>query len=142
MMEAVTDQATPTQYAKAARLYARLDGFLLNLLAAELGYFIFLMVCGVVVAILVYATNFSLDSAIFTKMSGYASSILWPVLLYVIALPLNMFGGFAGIVLNIHTRHQGYPGTGHLLNWIFLMSTAWLFLITLVFLLPGIAGTY
>lgn len=138
----MTDNATLPQHKKGRRLYAWLDRFLLHVLAVELGYFIFLMICGVIAAVLVYATNFSLDAAIFARISQYASSIVWPVLLYIIALPLNMLGGAASIVLNIRTRQQGYPGTGHLLNWIFLMSTAWLFLIAFLFMLPGIADSY
>ncbi len=133
---------TPTQHEKPQRLYAWLDRFLLHLLAVELGYFIFLIVGGVIVAVLVYATDFPRDSALSAIISRYESSFLWPVLPYIIALPLNMLGGAASIVLNIRTQHQGYPGTGHLLNWIFLMSTAWLFLIAVIVALPGIAGTY
>lgn len=124
------------QLGKGQKWYTRLDKFLLYLLAAELGYFIFLMFAGVAVAILVYAIDFEAD------ISEYATSILWPVLVYILALPINMLGGLASIVLNIRTKHQGYPGTGHLLNWIFLMTTGWLFIVAIVFLLPLMAGTY
>ena len=113
--------------------YARLDRFLLYLIAGELGYFMLLMLAGVVVAILVYTVNFAPD------FYQYQSRILWPVLIYIAALPLNMLSGFAGIILSIRTNHQGYPGTGHLLNWIFLATTGWLFILALVFMLPSIA---
>jgi len=99
--------------------YLRLDRFLLYLLMAELGYFILL---------------------IFLYM--FSTSILWPVLPFIIALPLNVLGGLLSIVLNIRTKHEGFPGTGHLLNWIFLMTTGWLFIVALVFLLPSMAGSY
>jgi hypothetical protein len=56
-----------------------------------------------------------------------------------IVLPFNMFGGAAGLVLNIRAQQQGFPGTGHLLNWIYLMSTVWLFLIAIVLVLSDIA---
>ena len=123
-------QVQPT---KGQIWYARLDRLLLYLIAGELGYFMLLMLGGVVVAILVYAVNFA------PGFYQYQSRILWPVLIYIVALPLNMFGGFAGIILSIRTNHQGYPGTGHLLNWIFLATTGWLFILALVFMLPSIA---
>lgn len=126
----------PAQSEKSQIWYARLDRFLLYLLAVELGYFILLMLAGVVVAVLVYAVDFETD------IWDYATSILWPVLLYIVALPLNMLCGLASIVLNIRTKHQGYPGTGHLLNWVFLMATGWLFILAIVFMLPPMARTY
>jgi hypothetical protein len=121
---------------KSQQQYWRLDRLLLYLLAGELGYFIFLMLGGIVVTMLVYTIDFAPD------FSQYQTSILWPVLLYIVLLPLNLLGGFAGIVLSIRTNHQGYPGTGHLLNWIFLATTAWLFILALVFMLPVMARSY
>jgi hypothetical protein len=53
-----------------------------------------------------------------------------------------MLGGLASIVFNIRTNHEGYPGTGHLLNWIFLMTTGWLFILAIVFLFQPIASSY
>ena len=116
--------------------YARLDRFLLYLLTAELGYFILLMVGGIIITFLVYVMDF------FPYFYDYATSILWPVAIYILALPLNMVGGFLSIILNIRSNHQGYPGTGHLLNWVFLMTTGWLFIVALIFMLPGMARTY
>ena len=121
---------------KSHMWYARLDRLLLYLLAAELGYFILLMLAGVVVTILVYTMDFA------PQFYKYETSILWPVLIYILALPLNLLGGFAGLVLNIRAKHQGYPGTGHLLNWVFLATTAWLFIVAIVFLLPEMARGY
>lgn len=114
--------------------YARLDKFLLYLLTAELGYFMLLMFAAIVRTLLFYMMDPALD------FYTYQASILWPVLAYILALPLNMLGGFAGIVLNIRINYQGYPGTGHLLNWIFLVTTGWLFVVALVFVLPVILG--
>ena len=130
------ENAIQTQPGKNQTRYARLDKLLLRLLAAELGYFILLTLAGVVVAILVYTINFA------PKFYKYETSILWPVLVYILALPLNMLGGLASIVLNVRTNHQGYPGTGHLLNWIFLMTTSWLFIVALIFMLPSMARAY
>jgi len=80
------------------------------------------MFAGVVITGLVYLIDFTPD------YYKYETSILWPILVYIFALPFNMLGGLASIILNIHTTHQGYPGTGHLLNWIFLITTGWLFM--------------
>jgi hypothetical protein len=124
------------QLTKSQVWYTRLDRFLLYLIAGELGYFMLLMLGGVVVAILVFTVKFS------PNFNQYHTSILWPVLIYIVALPFNMLGGFAGIILNICANHQGYPGTGHLLNWIFLATTGWLFILALVFMLPVMASGY
>ena len=130
------DENVQAQVTKSQTQYSRLDKLLLYLLAGELGYFIFLMLAGVVVSILVFAVDFAPD------FYGYETSILWPVLIYILALPLNLLGGLAGIILNIRSNHQGYPGTGHLLNWIFIATTGWLFILALVFMLPVMARGY
>ena len=124
-----------SQPGKIHTWYMQLDRFLLYLLSAELGYFILLMLAGVVLAVLVYAIDVP-------EIGNYATIILWPVLPYMVALPLNMLGGLASLVLTIRTKHHGYPGTGHLLNWIFLINTGWLFILAIVFMLPLMAGTY
>ena len=115
--------------------YLRLDRFLLYLLMAELGYFILLIFAGLVAAIFEFLIGLP-------SLYMFSTSILWPVLPFIIALPLNVLGGLLSIVLNIRIKHEGFPGTGHLLNWIFLMTTGWLFIVALVFLLPSMAGSY
>ena len=76
---------TQVQLGKGQIGYRRLDRLLLYLLAVELGYFVFLVVVGAVVAILVYAVDFeALGFAIGTW--EYATSILWPVLFFFLAL--------------------------------------------------------
>jgi hypothetical protein len=122
--------------------FAGLDTFLLYLLATELGYFFILMLAAVVISILVYATDFSLDPILNEYLNQYASAFLWPVLVYIVALPLNIMGGIASLVLTIRTGHKGYPGSGHLLNWLFLLTTGWLFIVTMVVLLPMVASSY
>ncbi len=122
--------------------HAQLDTFLLYLLAAELGYFILLIVGGVVLAVLVFALDASAFEPLERFFNEYNSSFLWPVLPYIVALPLNMLSGLASLALTIRAGIRGYPGSGHLLNWLFLMTTAWLFLIAVLILLPGVAGSY
>lgn len=118
--------------------YQKLDKFLLKLLALELGYFVLLILIGVIIAILNLITDIDLDF-----FNGrYASSFLCPVFFYILALPLNMAGGFASIILNIKINFEGYPGTGHLLNWMFLMTTGWLFILAIVFLFQPLASGY
>lgn len=130
------DEIVQDKVVKRQKKYARLDKLLLYLLAAELGYFILLMVAGITVTFLVYVMDF------FPDFYDYVTSILWPVAIYIVALPLNMLGGLLSIILNIRSNHQGYPGTGHLLNWIFLMTTGWLFIAAFVFMMPSMARTY
>jgi hypothetical protein len=105
-------------------------------MTSELGYFMLLIFFGVIYAIIRLFSNFEID------LWRFNTGILWPVLFFIIALPLNIIGGFIGLVINLITKHEGYPGTGHLLNWIFLMTTGWLFILALVFTLPSMAGGY
>jgi hypothetical protein len=121
---------------KEEKRYWRLDRFLLYLITGELGYLILLLIAGIVITVLVYFFDFT------GKLHLYDTDILWPVLLYILALPLNLFGGFAGLVINIRMNLKGHPGNGHLLNWIYIATTGWLFILALVFLLPDFAGRY
>jgi hypothetical protein len=107
--------------------YARLDTFLLYLLTVELSYFILLMLAGVVVGMLAFVTH-SLP-----LLNSIRINSMWAVLPYFLAFIFNMLGGLFSGILNIRTKHQGYPGTGHLVNWIFLMTMGWLFMLLLMF---------
>ncbi len=93
------ENTAQVQPGKGQTWYTRLDRFLLYLLTAELGYFIFLMFAAVVVIILVYAVGFAPRLP-----RNYETSILWPVLVYLLALPLNMLGGLASITRAILAR--------------------------------------
>ena len=134
----MAQEILPIEQNKPQAQYKKLDKSLLYLLAAELGYFVLLIFIGIIMAVLNFFTDVRLDFF----MGDYASSVLWPVFLYIVALPLNMLGGLASIVLNLRSGHEGYPGTGHLLNWIFLMTTGWLFILAIVFLFQPIASSY
>ena len=49
---------------------------------------------------------------------------LWAVALpYGLAYLGNMVVGLWGLITYMQEEKEGYPGTGHLLNWIYLFST-------------------
>lgn len=103
--------------------YERLDRFLLYLLTCELAYYCVVMIAG----ILLFAINLN------PRIPRGSQVILFAVAPYILVLPINIVGGLGSGVLNIRLKRQGYPGTGHLLNWVFLSATAWLFLVAVVF---------
>ncbi len=117
-------QATP---AEAQVWYARLDRALLVLLAVEVGYGALLVIFGLVstlVAIFAHPRSGFLESL---------SIISLLAILFFLALPLNMLGGFLGLVLGLRLKGPVTPGI--LLNWIYLATGAWLavFLFLLLF---------
>ena len=126
------ENVVPAPLTLDQRRYARLDRFLLYLMTAELSYFVLLMLAGFIIIVLVLVAHLS-PRFINDPLGG-----LLPVLLYIVALPVNLIAGLAGLVLNIRTRHQGYPGTGHLLNWIFIVATAWLFILAFIFIFQSL----
>ncbi len=125
-------EAVPAQRSEAQGWYAALDRFLLYLTAGEFGYLI-LLIIGIIVLVIIEVT----DSSILAS-SNLESIVLWPTLLLVIAFLFNLVAGLAGLILNISTKHAGYPGTGHLLNWIFIFSSFWLFVLLFIVALPNL----
>jgi len=75
-----------------------------------------------------------------TVSSGLSSIIIYA------PLPLlylgNLIGGLSGIIFHIQERVKDYPGTGHLFNWMFIMTISWLFLLFIFFILPFSSGGY
>ncbi len=123
---------------KMQNIYKRTDRALLWLLTGELGYFILLIILGIVTAIIALLDLSPYGIYLFT-----GSVLNWAIILpYSIALIGNVAGGFSGALLYTITKQEGYPGTGHLLNWIFLMSTGWVFLLAVVVIIPSSAGGY
>ncbi len=129
--EKATVEAVPAQRTDAQEWYARLDRFLLYWTAGELGYLI-LLILGLIVLLIIGFT----DSSVLNSLSP-ETLILYPCILLVVAMLVNLGVGFTGLVFNIITRHPGYPGTGHLLNWIFLFAFFWLFVILFIVALPN-----
>ena len=116
--------------------YSRLDRFLLHLVAAELGYAGLLVLGSIVVAVSSLAGTRTFD------FWDHGTEIGLAVLPHILALPVNLAAGIAGIVLNVRTDHYGYPGTGHLLNWVFLAANVWVFLAGLLLFLPAVIRGY
>lgn len=130
-----TSEAIPTSSSLPSSLFWKLDRFLQTLLAVELGYLCILIVGGIVSTILALldvgaASSWLLGNAVLVIMGG-------PLLLAYLG---NLTCGLLGLILHIKEKVTGYPGTGHLLNWIFIIATAWLFLFFLIFLAPTLGG--
>jgi hypothetical protein len=53
---------------------------------------------------------------------------------YGLAYLANLVIGIIGVVLYVREGREGYPGTGHLVNWILAATTLWvaLFLIAII----------
>ena len=96
--------------------YERLDKYLLFLVTGELGYIGLLGLVFAVLAILSYTTDFS--TILFQHRIVFRDISFGLLLLFALALVLNMIGGFASAVLHVASKRQGYPGTGHFLNWL------------------------
>lgn len=124
-----------TSDAPAPSRYWTLDQLLLKVLAVELGYFSLLILLGAIGAI----------TAFFSDKWGIDNLLANTIIIY-LPLPIlylgNLVGGLFGIILNIQDRVEGYPGTGHILNWMFIMTTSWLFLVFLFFVLPNSSGGF
>jgi hypothetical protein len=113
------------------QIFEKLDRFLFYLLTAELGYMIFLI--GLFLGFRLYDI---INHSTLTHSQFFSSMLLLSP--FLLSLSLNLLGGFTGCILHIQINHKGYPGTGHLINWIFSVSMAWWILIILIELvMPG-----
>lgn len=115
-------QNTPDDLEKR---YWKLDRFLLHLLAGEIGYYLFLIIAGFFgfLFMRVFFSDFDLSG-----ISATVTLIL--VLAYILLLPVNAVGALLSILATIKGKRQGFPGVGHLLNWILLVANAWILLLT------------
>jgi hypothetical protein len=121
---------------KGNSLFRKLDRFLLYLLIGEFGYFVLLLLVGVGIAIRTLTLT---GVAARHNLSLVTSLVPWTVLLpYSVAALANSVGGFASALLYLRNGGEGYPGTGNLLNWIFLISNSWIFIIVGFMILPGL----
>ncbi len=107
----------------ASDTYQRLDRFALWYLLFEFGY------TGLIIVLVILATVANLISG---NSVGYSTSqailLLGIVAPYALAFLGNLTVAIWGLVLHLREGRSGYPGTGHLLNWIFVCTTFWLVL--------------
>ena len=110
--------------------YWRLNRLLLIVLAIELGYFLLLILIGSINAF----------DILFFDNEGFASPFTQLIFIYLPFLILyigNLIGGLYGIILNYRENVEGYPGTGHSLNWIYIIMSSWPYSIFLFGMLPN-----
>ena len=117
------NETNPDKEKKLITDYQRLGKGLLYYLACELGYFIFIFILITL-------------SALFTAESN--TRFLQPgILITILGIPLliacigNLICGFVSLVMTISMDYQGIPGIGLLLNWLFIISTSWIFIFVL-----------
>ena len=48
------------------------------------------------------------------------------ILIYGLTFIGNLSIGLFGLFIYLRDHHKGYPGIGHLINWLYLASTIWL----------------
>ena len=128
-------ESTPETSTAPASLFWKLDRSLQILMAVELGYLCLLIVGGVVFLILALLdigdSSFWLFNNIWLLLIGA------PLLLAYLG---NLSCGLVGLILHVREKVTGYPGTGHLLNWIFIIATAWIFLFFILILAPTLSA--
>jgi hypothetical protein len=110
----------------------KLDGFALRFLAAELGYAALLVVIEILSLVITLIVPDSFGPFFDIQIIA-VFAVLIP---YTLAYLGNLIIGILGLVLYIQDRKQGYPGTGLLLNWIFVFSLFWVILLLVTVLLP------
>jgi hypothetical protein len=118
---------------KIESLYNRLDRLLLHLLTVELGFFVLLMI-----AVLVWILLLLCVPDFYHRRIASADILLWPLAAYAFLFPVNLVGGFIGIVQYLRMNRRDFPGTGHLINWLFIMTDGWLIILVLLVMLPSI----
>lgn len=117
--------------------YKKLNKGLLYLLSGELGYFI-LMIIIVIIFSLIPQSSSSYSGSVL----GVNSLFPWVVIPLFFGFAGNLFGGVASLYLTIKKDPEGFPGTGHFLNWMFIMTTCWIFMMMLVLVSPSIGRSY
>jgi len=111
--------------------YQKLDRAALWLLVGEFGVAAFLLV----LTLLMFIGNL-ISYAVFSM--GYSTGeavALGIALIYGLAYLANLSIGVPGLFLYTRDNREGYPGTGHLVNWVFLSAT-------LVIVLVAIAAIF
>jgi hypothetical protein len=119
--------------------YKKLNKGLLYLLSGELGYFILMIIFVVIFSLIPRHNNLSSYSS---SLPGVDELFPWVLIPLFIGFIGNLFGGGASLYLTIKKDPEGFPGTGHFLNWMFIMTTCWIFMLMLVDISPSVARWY
>jgi hypothetical protein len=119
--------------------YKKLNKGLLYLLSGELGYFILMIIFVVIFSLIPQDYNHNSYSG---SMSAVNGLFPWALIPLFIGFAGNLFGGVASLYLTIKKDPEGFPGTGHFLNWMFIMTTCWIFMAMLVLVSPSIGRSY
>lgn len=111
--------------------HQRLDHFALRYLAVELGYGLFIVLMLLLVVVI------SILSPSVTNFIDLYEIVPWTVMLpYGLAFLGNMIIGLWGLITYIQENREGYPGTGHLVNWIYVFSLLVIFMIFISAVIP------
>ena len=116
------------------KTYQSLDKLTRWYLLSEFGYAVLFLALGLVMLFMSLVSRGMFDFWYYTE----AIIIFGIAIPYGLAYIGNLVIGVWSLFLNIQTKHEGYPGTGLLLNWFFICATFWVFLILLVALVGGI----
>ena len=113
--------------------YHKLDRAALWILVGEFGLAALLLLLTLLMAI---SNMISYNAFDFGYSAGQAIA-LGIVFIYGLAYLANLTVGLMGLILYARDNREGYPGTGHLANWIFLSATLWVALLLVAIFISG-----
>jgi len=113
--------------------YHKLDRAALWILTGEFGLAAILILLTLMMAAANLISPYAFD---FGYSSGQAIT-LGIVFIYGLAYLGNLSLGILGLILYARDNREGYPGTGHLANWVFLSATLWAPLLLVAIFLSG-----
>jgi hypothetical protein len=119
--------------------YKKLNKGLLYLLAGELGYFILMIILVIIFSLI--PTPYS-DHRYSGPLSATNGLFPWALIPLFIGFAGNLFGGIASLYLTIKKDPESFPGAGHFLNWMFILTTCWIFMAMLVILAPSVGRNF
>jgi hypothetical protein len=114
--------------------YQKLDRAALWLVVGEFGL---LALLGLLIILMVVGNMISYDAFNFGYNTGEMVA-LGIGLVYGVAYLGNLFIGIAGLYLYASEKREGYPGTGHLVNWVVVSSTIFIAVIFIAAVLTSI----
>jgi len=113
--------------------YHKLDRAALLLLVGEFGMAAILLLLTLLMVIGNLISPYAFD---FGYSTGQAVT-LGIVFVYGLAYLGNLSLGILGLILYARDNREGYPGTGHLANWVFLSATLWVPLLLVAAFVSG-----